>query len=165
MVDTELPFSPRCRTPPLASMLGSIALLLFVLLAPAAGAEKPRLLPPGDPDRRAVLDELRPVLALSMRGPVEFRVGFVKTLQGWVHARVTPQRPGGAPIDIAETIYAEDASMMDGLVTDALFRRRGDRWHLIVHVVGPTDAASSNWTIGDCPYDLLIGPAPEETAR
>lgn len=157
--------SPRCRKPPFASMLAVFACLCFVLLAPATGAEKPRLLPPGDPDRRAVLDELRPVLALSMRGPVEFRVSFVKTLQGWAHARVMPQRPGGAAIDIAQTIWAEDAAMMDGLLTDALFRRQGDRWRLIVHVVGPTDAAASNWTIGDCPYDLLVGPAAEETAR
>ncbi len=165
MIDAALHSSPRRGTPSLAAILASIGCLLFVLLSPAFGAERPRWLPPGDPDRRAVLDELRPALALSMRGPVEFRVSFVKTLQGWAHARVTPQRPGGAPIDIAETIYAEDAAMMDGLLTDALFRRKGDRWYLITHVVGPTDAASSNWTTGDCPYDLLIGPATEETAQ
>lgn len=165
MVDASARSSPRDRAPPLASRIALFVCLLFVLLSPALGAEKPRLLPPGDPDRRAVLDELRPALTLSTRGPVEFRVSFVKTLQGWAHARVMPQRPGGAAIDIAETIWAEDAAMMDGLLTDALFRRQGDRWRLIVHVVGPTDAAASNWTTGDCPYDLLIGPAPEETAR
>lgn len=165
MVDAEHQSSARRRRHPLASVPTLVAALLLGILSPAAGAEKPRLLPPGDPDRRAVLDELRPALSLSMRGPVEFRVSFVKTLQGWAHARVTPQRPGGAPIDIAETIYAEDAGMMDGLLTDALFRRQGERWYLIVHVVGPTDAASSNWTTGGCPYDLLIDRGVEETER
>ena len=105
MVDEETRLSPRRRTRPLASMVAVFAYLLFGLLAPAAGAEMPRLLPPGDPDRRAVLDELRPALVLAMRGPVEFRVSFVKTLRGWAHARVMPQRPGGGPIDIAETMY------------------------------------------------------------
>lgn len=165
MVDADARFSSRRRIPPFASRLAVFASLLVALLAPAAGAETPRLLLPGDPDRRAVLDELRPVLALSTRGAVEFRVSFIKTLRGWAHARVTPQRPGGAPIDIAETIYAEDAAMMDGLLTEALFRRQGDRWHLVVHVVGPTDAAASNWTVGDCPYELLIDPGNEETAK
>lgn len=165
MADADARFSPRRRPPPFAARLAVFASLFLALLAPVAGAETPRLLPPGDPDRRAVLDELRPALALATRGPVEFRVSFVRTLGGWAHARVTPQRPGGAPIDIAETIYAEEAAMMDGLLTEALFRRRGDRWHLIVHVVGPTDAAASNWTTGDCPYDLLIGPGGAETAR
>ena len=165
MVDASTRIFHRYRTPPFASRLAFIVCLLFLLLSPAVGAEKPRLLPPGDPDRRAVLDELRPALALSTRGPVEFRVNFVKTLGGWAHARVMPQRQGGAAIDIAEPIYAEDAAMMDGLLTEALFRRQGDRWRLIVHAVGPTDAAASNWTIGDCPYELLIGPGDEETAR
>ena len=165
MVAAETRSPPRRRKARFVSTLALAAGLLSVPLTHAVGVETPRLLPPGDPDRRAVLDELRPALTLSMRGPVEFRVSFVKTLRGWAHARVTPQRPGGAPIDIAETIWADDAAMMDGLLTEALFRRRGDRWHLVVHVVGPTDAAASNWTTGDCPYELLIGPATEETAR
>lgn len=149
---------PRDRAVAVGCGLAAVVLLAASV---AVAAEPVRDLPPGDPDRRTILDILRPALELEMRGPVEFRVSFARTLHGWGLVRVTPQRPGGGRIEMRETVFA-DAPFMDGLTTDALFRRRGDRWYLITHVVGPTDAASSDWMFGDVPRRLFIPNAPEE---
>ena len=120
-----------------------------------------RELLPGDPERKLLLDLLRPVLELELRGPVEFRVGTARTLKGWGLVRVEPQRPGGGRIAMRETVFAEEP-FMDGLTTDALFRHEGGRWHLITHVVGPTDAASSNWIHGDVPRRLFMPDIDDE---
>lgn len=160
MPDLRLPSRPlRDR----AAALGlGLAAVVLVAASVAVAAEPVRDLPPGDPDRRAILDVLRPALELEMRGPVEFRVSFARTLRGWGLVRVTPQRPGGAAIEMRETVFA-DAPFMDGLTTDALFQRRAGRWYLITHVVGPTDAASSDWMFGDVPRRLFIPTDTEET--
>lgn len=121
----------------------------------AAPPEAVRDLVPGDPERRILLDLLRPVMEIEMRGPVEFRVGTARTLQGWGLVHVEPQRPGGRRIDMRETVFV-DEPFMDGLTTDALFRFRAGRWHLITHVVGPTDAAASNWIFGGVPKRLFM---------
>ena len=156
-------FCSESRTPPRIGE-GSrriVARLVVALLTTplfpvfAADAEPVRDLSVGDPDRRILLDLLRPVLELEMRGPVEFRVDFARTLKGWGLVRVEPQRPGGRPIGLRETVFG-DGDIMDGLTTDALFRRHDDRWYLITHVVGPTDAASSNWIFGAVPERLFM---------
>ncbi len=121
----------------------------------AASSELVRDLLPGDPERRILLDLLRPVMEIEMRGPVEFRVGTARILKGWGLVQVEPQRPGGGRIHRRKTVYA-DEPIMDGLTTDALFRFRAGRWHLITHVVGPTDAASSNWIFGAVPKRLFM---------
>ena len=140
----------------MVAVAGALA-LLSPLYGPAVAAppEPVRELVPGHPERKILLDLLRPVLELEMRGPVEFRVGSARTLKGWGLVRVEPQRPGGAPIAMRETVFA-DEPFMDGLTTDALFRLSAGRWHLITHVVGPTDAASSNWIFGSVPRRLFM---------
>ena len=157
------------RTPVLPRRgLAVVAAAVTILLPLAAGAGDPapiRDLAPGTPERKVVLDLLRPVMELEMRGPVEFRVDYARALDGWGLVRVTPQRPGGAPIAMADTVFAEEAAMMDGLTTDALFRRRGERWYLITHVVGPTDMAASNWFRGYAPLRLLMPHMTEEEAK
>ncbi len=149
-----------------------LALVLAMASAPLAsgrsiahaGTPEPvRDLLPGDPERKILLDLLRPVLELELRGPVEFRVGAARTLKGWGLVHVEPQRPGGGRIDLGETVFA-DEPFMDGLTTDALFRRQGGRWHLITHVVGPTDAAASNWIFGAVPPRLFMPDIEDEAA-
>ncbi len=142
-----------------ALALGS---LLALGAASARAGEAPRLLPPGDPDRKAMLDVLRPALETELSGPVEFVVKAARTQGHWGHVHVEPQRPGGGAIDLARTTFADQAGIMDGLTTDALLQKRGDRWYLITHVVGPTDAAASNWTISGVPLSLLTGRAEDE---
>jgi hypothetical protein len=144
------------------ALVGALTILSSDLpRALAATPEPVRDLAPGDPERRILLDLLRPVMELEMRGPVEFRVGRARTLKGWGLVQVEPQRPGGRRIDMAETVYAEEP-IMDGLTTDALFRFRAGRWHLITHVVGPTDAASSNWIFGAVPRRLFTPNVADE---
>ena len=145
---------PRPTPGRLRGTLAAFLIAWIAATATARGSETLRDLPPGDPERRRLLELLRPVMEREMRGPVEFRVKLARTLRGWGLVRVEPQRPGGSRIALGETVFAETSSSMDGLTTDALFRLRDDRWHLVTHVVGPTDAASSNWLFGDVPMRL-----------
>lgn len=155
--------SPRRSAARIALALVSALLLTGRPIAHAGTPEPVRDLLPGDPERLILLDLLRPVLELELRGPVEFRVGVARTLKGWGLVHVEPQRPGGGRIDLGETVFA-DEPFMDGLTTDALFRFRAGHWHLITHVVGPTDAAASNWIFGAVPPRLFIPDIEDEEA-
>ena len=152
-----MPSCPAVRAAAVATIARLLAGALVLAAAPAGAVEREpvRTLVPGDPDRRALLDLLRPVLEQELRGPVEFRVVEARAVSGWGMVKVEPQRPGGGRIAMRETVFA-DAPFMDGLTTDALFRRRGERWYLITHVVGPSDAAASNWIFGTVPSRLYL---------
>ena len=99
----------------------------------------------GDPDRKAILDAIRPRIEAEMRGPVEFVVRILNVKDGWAFAVLDPQRPGGKKINPYDTIHAADAEYMDGLTVYALTRKSGGRWGLIDSVTGPTDVAYEPW--------------------
>lgn len=121
-----------------------------VLLAAALLASAPALAQgptgaasPGSPQRRAILDALRPPVERQLRGPVEFVVDRIRVYQGYALVFAQPQRPGGGRIDGAR--YFPDFENMDGLTVTAVLRFSGGRWRLIDHAIGATDA----WYCGD----------------
>ena len=99
----------------------------------------------GDPDRKAVLNALRPAIEAQMRGPVEFVVSSITVENDWAFAVVEPQRPGGRRINPANTAFSNTFEYMDGFTTFALLKFQYRRWNLVDHVIGPTDVAWSNW--------------------
>ncbi len=99
----------------------------------------------GDPNRKAILNAIRPRIEAEMRGPVEFVVRTLNVLDGWAFAVLDPQRPGGRPIDVYGTVHAQDADFMDGLTVYALVKWSGGGWGLIDSVTGPTDVAYDPW--------------------
>lgn len=99
----------------------------------------------GDPDRKAILNAVRPRIEDETNGPVEFVVRVLNVLDNWAFAVLDPQRPGGRPIRIQDTVYADDAEFMDGLTVYALIQRRNGRWRLVESVTGPTDVAYEPW--------------------
>ncbi|MEM0899394.1 MAG: hypothetical protein AAGI92_05530 [Pseudomonadota bacterium] len=122
-----------------------MAVAASAAVAPRAFAQNYRTPERGTAERRAILDAVRPRIEAEMRGEVEFVVQSLRVLDGWAFAVLDPQRPGGRPIDIADTGYADDLYIMDGLTVFALMRERDGRWHLIDSVTGPTDVAFQPW--------------------
>ncbi|MEL6819351.1 MAG: hypothetical protein AAFP80_11945 [Pseudomonadota bacterium] len=124
------------------AVMGFIILLAMSVSAMAQTPYEPAR---GTAERKAILDAVRAKIEAEMRGPVEFVVGSLQVLDGWAFARLEPQRPGGRPIDPANTVWADDIEMMDGLTVWALMRETTGGWGLVDAVTGPTDVAFWGW--------------------
>jgi len=104
----------------------------------------------GTPQRKAVLDALRPKVerALNYR-PVEFVVDEIRVGAGWAFVRVTPQRKGGGALRNPD----QEA---DGVHTEAVLKMVAGRWVVQDFAVGSTDV----WFLEYCgktPAGLLGG--------
>lgn len=124
-------------------LIGSTA-PLSVGAAPAAAVRDVGV---GDPQRRAVLDALRPEIARDLGQAVQFVVRALRVQGDWAFAHVVPQTTTGDAIDVTRTRHAERlrAGMLDGLDVYALLQRTGSAWRVRDFVVGPTDVAYLAW--------------------
>jgi hypothetical protein len=126
-------------------VLAVAAFALSASVAMAAAFASPGA---GSPQRKAVLDTLRPAVErqLGVR-PVEFVVDEIRVGQGWAFVRVTPQRKGGGEIRNPEP-------EADGVHTEAVLRQINGRWTVTDMGIGSTDV----WFIslcGEVPAGLL----------
>ena len=103
----------------------------------AQGAHEPAR---GTAERSGVLDSVRPLVEVRVGPPVQFVVEWLRVAGPWAYVIVNPQRPGGAPIDVAGTTLEETAEYMDGLRTYALLYHANGRWNVVDKAIGPTDA-------------------------
>jgi len=131
-----------------------LSLLLAGPLAPAAEAAPVavsqgalRRVPVGDPQRRVLLDTIRPAIEDRIGQPVQFVVDKLQIQGDWAFYAGRVQQPNGRPIDFSRTPYAEqmEEGMFDGPGTYALLRRQGTGWRLVDWVVGPTDVYYMGW--------------------
>jgi len=111
---------------PLAALLAA-----GLLLADAASAQAQSVGPtaqpaPNSPQRRAIMDALRPRIEAVLDRPVEFVVSRVAVRDGWALVIAEPQRPGGGRID-GRRYFARDWDNMDGLTVTAILRYRAGR--------------------------------------
>ena len=90
------------------------------------------------PERKAVLDALRPAVERKLGPNVEFVVQVIRVEGGWAFVMADPQRKGGRPID-GQRIFGEDFDNMDGLRVDAVLQRKNDRWKVVDYGIGATD--------------------------
>ncbi len=115
---------------------------LLLLLAGAAGAQGWREPARGTPERRALMDAIRPLAASLFGPPVEFVVERLRVSGDFAFASVTAQRPGGGPIDVYRTpgwasgYFLPDADWTGG---QALLRRSAGGWMLAEGYFGATD--------------------------
>lgn len=135
----------------------SVLLMSLLLAGPMAPAGEPapvavsqaavRAVPAGDPQRRALLDTIRPAIEDHIGQPVQFVVDTLQTQGDWAFYAGRIQQPSGRPIDFSRTPYAEalEEGMFDGPSTYALLQRRGNGWRLVDWVVGPTDVTYAGW--------------------
>lgn len=131
-----------------------MSLLLAGPMAPAAnpapaavGQDAIRRVPTGDPQRRVLLDTIRPAIEGHIGQPVRFVVDKLQVQGDWAFYAGHIQQPNGRPIDFSRTPYAEalEEGMFDGPNTYALLRRTGGQWRLVDWVVGPTDVTYAGW--------------------
>ncbi|HEX2561053.1 hypothetical protein [Phenylobacterium sp.] len=129
--------------------------------APAAAAQV-RTPAPGSPERKLLLDQLRPKVEAAIGRPVIFKVERLRVAPGWAFAIVEPRHPDGSPITEAQTRVARENPdlELDGLRTEALWRETGGRWRLHEHAIGATDVWYEPYC-AEAPKGLIpVCPAP-----
>lgn len=121
-------------------LLRAFALALLMALTGAmVRAETPYEPARGSAERKHILNAVRPLVEARFAPPVEFVVDWIRSADGWAFVGLDPQRPGGAPIDLRNTLYADQMDYMDGAQTYALLHFANERWNIIDYAVGPTD--------------------------
>ena len=100
-----------------------------------------------DPQRRVLLDALRPTIERDLGQRVKFVVHRLRAQGRWAFAHVVPQTPARGAIDFRRTRHAErvKAGIFDGPDVYALLEQRDGRWTVRDFVVGPTDVAYLAW--------------------
>lgn len=97
----------------------------------------------GSPDRKAMMDALRPHAEWNLDAPVEFVVDELRIDGKLGFAMVRPQRPGGQPIDLAKTPIVlrdgADPAYMDGAAMQALLQKQGTTWVVVHWQMGAMD--------------------------
>ena len=125
----------------LRALVSAVTLAALVLM-PALGWawETPAR---GTKTRSALMDAMRPHAEWMLGAPVQFVVYDLRVQGDLAFASVGPQRPGGADIDLRATPGARrgelDASFMDGVSMQALFRKSGETWVAVHWAIGATD--------------------------
>lgn len=114
---------------------------------------------PGSPERVALLNALRDAVRGDMGGDPIFVVRDLRSNGDWAFGVMEPTWEGGRPITPEQTpLYqrTRDRDGLDGLRTEAIWRREGARWRVVAHSIGATDV----WWTGYCaglPFGLLPG--------
>ena len=119
---------------------GFLGMALAASLALAAQAQD-KLISPGQgtPERKAILDGVRPVVEQKLKGEVVFAVNDIRAYKNWAFVMADPQRKDGKRFDIVKLFGKETSQMMDGLKVTAVLQRRGADWVLVEHMIGATD--------------------------
>ena len=100
------------------------------------------------PERKAILDALRPTISKEAGVPVSFVVEHLKVRGSWAFMRgITKAASGGDVRWVRSPAYAElvKDGLFDGGNTAALLRKVKGRWTRVVHIIGPTDVAWTCW--------------------
>jgi hypothetical protein len=128
-----------------------LVLMALALAAPAAflpaHAQSLRDIAVNDPERRPLLNALRPHIERDLDQPVRFLVQTIRMSGRWAWIVANPQTPTGQPVDLSGTRYAEAQreGFMDGDTIYALMERVSGRWVMRDFVIGPTDVAYESW--------------------
>ncbi len=100
------------------------------------------------PDRKAILDALRPRLAQEAGVPVSFVVDHLKVQRGWAYFHGATKRADGGDVAWGRSFAYADMvkqGMFDGDGTSALFKKVSGHWKYVTHLIGPTDVGWSCW--------------------
>ncbi len=124
-------------------MIRILAVLTLILTAAAAPAQDYFEPARGTPLRADLMSAIRPHIEWSLGAPVEFVVNDLRVSGDLAFASLWAQRPGGAPIDIAQTPAAEwgmlDPEVGDGPSIQVLYRKSGNVWVAVQHAIAATD--------------------------
>ena len=123
--------------------------LLLLALSPLGPAQAQRVMDVGrgDPDRRALMDAIRPIFERDTFGPVEFAVRELRRFGDYAYGVIQPQRPGGRPIRWQDTNFRGqlDPQQWYGGRTYVLWHRQPAGWKVEEYAVNPTDVVWIEW--------------------
>lgn len=121
---------------------------IFVSLSCLASVHaQDRLVSPGQgtPERKAILDGVRPVVEQKLKGEVVFVVNDIRAYRNWAFVMADPQRKDGKKFDIVKLFGKEASQHMDGLKLTAVLQKKGADWVLVEHMIGATDVWWSSY--------------------
>ena len=116
-----------------------LVILAFVVTSSGALAQDTLTSPAmGTPERKAILDGLRPTVERRLKSELRFSVSDIRAYKGWAMVTALPQRKDGGTLDIGQ-LFGEQSEYMDGLTVTAVLQRKGAEWVLVEHMIGATD--------------------------
>jgi|GEM_PF-1165657 len=125
--------------------------------------EKPRQAtvytpPAGSPERVELMNALRAQTRAALGGDVVFVVSELRSNGQWSFGRMEPQWPNGRAISPSQTplLRQNPDQIFDGLRTEAIWRKTGNRWQVYAHQIGSTDV----WWLEHCglvPANVMRG--------
>ena len=129
-------------------MIARRAALLLMVATPARAQAHSMDVVRGDPDRRLLLDAIRPTLERATSGPVRFTVHALRRFGEFAYGVLQPRRPDGeGVIDWTTTPYRArvESAQFDNGMTYVLWRRLAGGWKVEEYAVGPTDTVWIDW--------------------
>jgi hypothetical protein len=113
---------------------------------------------PGSPERKAILDDVRPAFEKLFGAPIEFQVKTLRVADGFAWATLHPQRPDGEPISEKDwkAAVGECEQNRKTAAAQLWLRQRNGQW--TIGWGGPTGVCATD-SIADLGY--LIGAPPQ----
>lgn len=94
----------------------------------------------GTPERKVILDAIRPAVEKDLRAKVIFKVSEIRVSDKWAFLSAEPLDKSQKEIK-CESVYDEDHCMMsDGLTITALLQKKSNTWLVYDYAIGATDA-------------------------
>ncbi len=111
----------------------------IVLIANIASAQDKVVSPgQGTPERKVILDALRPKLEAELKTELVFVVSDIRASAEWAFVKAQPQRKDGKKLD-GKKIYGESWEHMDGFTLTAVLRKKSNQWTVLEYGIGATD--------------------------
>lgn len=137
-------------------MRGKLWTLLTCCSFASAAIAEPVTPARGSVDRDDLLAIARTLTGYDLGGPIELVVDHMKVDGDRAFMKVQPQRPGGVPIDLAQTptvlLRDDSPGFYDGTVLIAYLSRIEGNWYVYEYAIGSTDV----WWVGN-PYCSSLG--------
>ncbi len=101
------------------------------------------ILEKGSPDRKMILDTVRPMVERLLNPPVTFQVETIRIAGDYAYLRMTPIRPTGDPIDTTQTNLTNKNV---GVLTQIILKRDAGAWKLQEGSIG----TNAKWGLQFC---------------
>lgn len=112
--------------------------LLALIINVAIAQDKVTSPAQGTPERKVILDALRPKVEAELKAELVFVVSEIRASADWAFVMAQPQRKDGKKLD-GKKIYGEHWEHRDGLTVTAVLRKKANQWTLLEYQVGATD--------------------------
>lgn len=120
----------------------------IILTIPISSMASSRITHPGQgsPERKALLDVLRPHVEKEWRRKIVFRVDEINMSSTLAFVRATPLDSLGREYKCEAVFSADECELMDGMTVIATFQKKSGKWVVSQQGTGPTDVF---WCGGD----------------